>query len=53
MLLPVYRIWKALMYLLNSDNHAHTCVIAPENGFGSANRTDIATFVAITLYFCY
>ena len=36
-LLPIYRIWIAMKYHFKVDNYALAYIIAPVNGFGSAN----------------
>ena len=39
-----------MKYHYNADNHTLACVIAPVNGFSSANFIDIAKCVDVTSY---
>ena len=41
-----------MKYHFSADNYTHGCVVAPVNGFNSANIRNIATHAAVTSYSC-
>ena len=52
MLLSIHGLQTAMKYHFKSDNHAHTCVIAPLYGFSLVILTDITTHV-VWIYYSY
>ena len=54
MFFPINGIRTAMNYYFKTDKYAWSCVVASENGFGSASFTKITTHISWTSYsYCW